>query len=108
MSEIAHLGPVELLTPKGEESERFFVDVLGMEVEGREGQSVYLRGAGGSNALGSSDASGAPEQAGNVHPERRHACLDARRVCSRGETLTLAVDPSTVHFFDPETEIALS
>jgi len=36
------------------------------------------------------------------------ACLDARRVCSRGETLTLSVDPSTVHFFDPETEIALS
>jgi multiple sugar transport system ATP-binding protein len=36
------------------------------------------------------------------------ACLDARRVCSRGETLTLSVDPSPVHFFDPETEIALS
>src|SRR5581483_8932709 len=29
-----------------EESLRFFVDVLGMEVEAREGQSVYLRGWG--------------------------------------------------------------
>lgn len=46
MSEIAHLGPVELLTPKAAESLRFFVDVLGMEVEGQEGQSVFLRGWG--------------------------------------------------------------
>ena len=46
MSEIAHLGPVELLTPKAEESLRFFVDVLGMEVEGQEGRSAYLRGWG--------------------------------------------------------------
>ena len=35
------------------------------------------------------------------------ACLDSRRVCSRGETLTLAVDPATLHFFDPQTETAL-
>ena len=35
------------------------------------------------------------------------ACLDSRRICSRGETLTLAVDPATLHFFDPETETAL-
>ena len=35
------------------------------------------------------------------------ACLDSRRACSRGETLTLAVDPATLHFFDPETETAL-
>ncbi|MFL5948001.1 MAG: TOBE domain-containing protein, partial [Gaiellaceae bacterium] len=36
------------------------------------------------------------------------ACLDSRSVCDRGELLTLAVDPATLHFFDPETEIALS
>jgi multiple sugar transport system ATP-binding protein len=35
------------------------------------------------------------------------ACLDSRRACSPGETLTLAVDPATLHFFDPETETAL-
>jgi catechol 2,3-dioxygenase len=46
LSELAHLGPVELLTPKPEQSLRFFTEVLGMEVEGREGRSVFLRGWG--------------------------------------------------------------
>jgi len=46
MSEIAHLGPVELLTPRAQESLDFFADVLGMEVEATEGRSVYLRGWG--------------------------------------------------------------
>lgn len=46
MSEIAHLGPVELLTPRGDESLRFFVDVMGMEVEAEDGPSTYLRGFG--------------------------------------------------------------
>jgi catechol 2,3-dioxygenase len=46
VSEIAHLGPVELLTPKAEASLHFFREVLGMEVEGEEGRSVYLRGWG--------------------------------------------------------------
>jgi len=44
VSEIAHLGPVELLTPDGDGSLHFFTEVLGMEVEGRDGGSVYLRG----------------------------------------------------------------
>ncbi|MEA2385448.1 MAG: catechol 2,3-dioxygenase [Solirubrobacteraceae bacterium] len=44
MSEIAHLGPVELLTPKAEESLHFFTEVMGMEIEARDGGSVYLRG----------------------------------------------------------------
>ena len=42
--DIAHLGHVELLTPKPEESLRFFVDVMGMTESGRKGDSVYLRG----------------------------------------------------------------
>jgi catechol 2,3-dioxygenase len=42
--DLAHLGHVELLTSKPEESLRFFVDVFGMTESGREGQSVYLRG----------------------------------------------------------------
>jgi catechol 2,3-dioxygenase len=46
VSEIAHLGPVELFTPKGEESLRFFVDVMGLEIEGQKGRSTYLRGWG--------------------------------------------------------------
>ena len=46
MSDVAHLGPVEVLTPEAERSLAFFVDVLGMEIEGRDGGSVYLRGWG--------------------------------------------------------------
>jgi catechol 2,3-dioxygenase len=42
--DIAHLAHVELLTPKPEESLRFFVDVMGMYESGRKGDSVYLRG----------------------------------------------------------------
>ncbi len=46
MTDIAHLGPVELLTPDAEGSLFFFTEVLGMEIEGREGASVFLRGWG--------------------------------------------------------------
>lgn len=42
--DVAHLGHVELLTPKPEESLRFFRDVMGMSVSGQEGDSVFLRG----------------------------------------------------------------
>ena len=41
--DLAHLGHVELLTPKPEESLNFFVNVFGMTESGREGDSVYLR-----------------------------------------------------------------
>jgi catechol 2,3-dioxygenase len=40
---ISQLGHVELLTPKLEESVRFFTRVLGMEETGRDGGSIYLR-----------------------------------------------------------------
>ena len=46
MTDIAHLGPVELLTPAPERSLWFFVDLLGMEIEGQDNGSVYLRGWG--------------------------------------------------------------
>ncbi|HYZ31855.1 MAG TPA: catechol 2,3-dioxygenase [Crenalkalicoccus sp.] len=42
--DVAHLGHVEVLTPKPEESLRFFTDVMGMTESGRRGGSVYLRG----------------------------------------------------------------
>ena len=40
LSQLAH---VEIITPKLEESTSFFKELMGMEVSGREGQSVYLR-----------------------------------------------------------------
>jgi catechol 2,3-dioxygenase len=42
--DLAHLAHVELLTPKPEESLRFFVDIMGMTASGKDGNSVYLRG----------------------------------------------------------------
>lgn len=42
--ELAHLGHVELFTPKPDKSLHFFVNVLGLTESGREGSSVYLRG----------------------------------------------------------------
>ena len=44
LNDVAHIAHAELLTPTPDESLRFFVDVLGMEEEDRDGQSVYLRG----------------------------------------------------------------
>ncbi len=41
--DIAHLGHVELLTPKFDASLRFFVDVMGMSVTAMAGDSAYLR-----------------------------------------------------------------
>lgn len=44
--DVAHIGHAELLSPEPESSLWFFVEVLGMEEEAREGGSVYLRGFG--------------------------------------------------------------
>ena len=41
--DVAHLGHLELLTPRPNESLRFFVDVMGMTESGRKGDSVFLR-----------------------------------------------------------------
>jgi catechol 2,3-dioxygenase len=46
MHDVAHIGHVELLTPRPDESLAFFHEVMGMEVEARHGQSVFLRGWG--------------------------------------------------------------
>src|SRR6476469_10635386 len=44
--DLAHLSHVELLTPKPDESLDYFREILGMEVAGESGDSVYLRGFG--------------------------------------------------------------
>jgi len=46
IQDLAHIHHAELLSPTPQESLDFFVDVLGMEIEAREGQSVFLRGWG--------------------------------------------------------------
>jgi len=61
LHDIAHLGHVELLTPKPNESLWYFKDILGMEVVHQEGQSVYLRAYGdyATTTLKLSEADGA-------------------------------------------------
>jgi len=44
--DIAHLGHVEILTPKIEESVEFFKKVVGLHESGRAGDSVFLRAWG--------------------------------------------------------------
>ena len=44
--DVAHVGHVELYTPRPDESLRFFTSVLGLHESGRAGDSVYLRGWG--------------------------------------------------------------
>lgn len=45
-NDLAHIGHVELLTPKIEDSLRFFQEVMGLEEEARNAGSVFLRGYG--------------------------------------------------------------
>jgi catechol 2,3 dioxygenase len=85
LHEIAHICHAELLTPKADESLRFFVDVMGMEIEAREGQSVFLRGWGDYQAyclkLTESDTSGLEHMALRTWSpealERRVAAVEA-------------------------------
>jgi catechol 2,3-dioxygenase len=44
--DLAHIHHVEILTPTPQDSLDFFVDILGMEIEHRDGRSVYLRSWG--------------------------------------------------------------
>jgi catechol 2,3-dioxygenase-like lactoylglutathione lyase family enzyme len=44
--DVAHLGHVELFTPRPDESLAFFTAVVGLHESGRLGDSVYLRGWG--------------------------------------------------------------
>ncbi len=41
--DLAHLSHIELLTPKPDESLAYFRDLLGMEIAGERGDSIYLR-----------------------------------------------------------------
>jgi catechol 2,3-dioxygenase len=44
--DLAHIAHAELLTPFPQQSLEFFTTLFGMEIEHREGQSVFLRGWG--------------------------------------------------------------
>ena len=44
--DVAHVGHIELLTPRPDDSLAFFTSVVGLHETGRSGQSVYLRAWG--------------------------------------------------------------
>jgi len=46
IGDVAHIGHAELLTPAPDETLWFFEQVMGMEVEARAAESVFLRGFG--------------------------------------------------------------
>jgi catechol 2,3-dioxygenase len=50
--DVAHIHHAELLTPTPQESLDFFTDLFGMQIESREGQSVFLRGWGETQLYG--------------------------------------------------------
>ena len=83
--DIAHLSHIELLTPKPEESLFYFRELLGMEVAGESGDSLYLRCFGdyerSSLKLTASPQSGVGHLAYRTHSpealERRVAALQA-------------------------------
>ena len=50
--DVAHIHHAELLTPDPQASLEFFTDLFGMQIEGREGQSVFLRGWGETQPYG--------------------------------------------------------
>ena len=96
--DLAHLGHMELLTPKPDESLKFFVDVMGMTVSGQKGESVYLRGWDDyerySLKLTASKTSGMEHMALRARSpqalERRVAALKVPASTSAGSTATWA------------------
>jgi catechol 2,3-dioxygenase len=104
--DLAHLSHIEVLTPKPEESLWYFRDVLGMEISGENGDSVYLRCFGDyertSFKLTASPAAGVGHLAyRTVSPEaleRRVAALDGA-----GEWLDGDVGHGAAYsFLDPD------
>jgi catechol 2,3-dioxygenase len=50
--DLAHIHHAELLTPTPQETLDFFTDLFGMQIEHRDGQSVFLRGWGETQPYG--------------------------------------------------------
>lgn len=78
--DVAHIGHVELLTPRLEESRRCFVEVLGLREVEREGDSVYLRGESEYERYGLKLTAAAQPGLGHLALRARSAVALARRV----------------------------
>ena len=79
--EIAHIGHVELLTPRFTESLEFFTRILGLAIVEESGHSAYLRGYGDYERVGFK-LTDSPE-AGLGHAAFRARSADALQACVR-------------------------
>lgn len=110
--DVAHLGHVELLTPKPAESLAFFRDVMGMTVSGEEGASVFLRGWDDyerySLVLTASTTSGLGHAAFRTRSaaalERRRAALEAEG-CAVTELPRSFGHGKAYRFLDPDGHV---
>jgi catechol 2,3-dioxygenase len=110
--DVAHLGHVELLTPKPAESLAFFRDVMGMTVSGEEGASVFLRGWDDyerySLVLTASSTSGLGHAAFRTRSaaalERRRAALEAEG-CAITELPRSFGHGKAYRFLDPDGHV---
>ncbi|WP_027284215.1 catechol 2,3-dioxygenase [Rubritepida flocculans] len=110
--DVAHLGHVELLTPRPAESLAFFRDVMGMTVSGEEGASVFLRGFDDyerySLVLTASASSGLGHAAFRT---RSAAALERRRAALEAEGCTVREVPRSFghgkayRFLDPDGHV---
>jgi catechol 2,3-dioxygenase len=109
--DVAHLGHVEMLTAKPEESLRFFTEVMGMTVSGRQGASVFLRGWDDyerySLQLTASDTSGLGHAAFRT---RSPQALERRLAALRAETEVWKTEDNFGHgtawrFRDPDGHV---
>ena len=110
--DVAHLGHVELLTPKPEESLRFFTDVMCMTVSGTKGDSVFLRGWDDYERYSLQLTASNPSRRGHAaFRTRSQAALDRRLAALRAEgTEPWAVEDSFGHgtgwrFRDPDGHV---
>jgi catechol 2,3-dioxygenase len=107
--DLAHLSHVELLTPKPDESLWYFREVLGMEIAGEDGDSVYLRGFGeyerSSLKLTAAERSGIGHIAYRTYSqaalERRAAALEAAGVAGAWNGGDVGHGPAYT-FLDPD------
>src|ERR1700734_3253726 len=80
--DVAHIGHVELLTPRLDDSVRCFTDVLGMTVVATAGDSVYLRGESEYERYGCKLTAAARPGIGHVGLRTRDGEALARRVAA--------------------------
>src|ERR1700761_78159 len=80
--DVAHIGHIELLTPRLEQSVACFTEVMGLTVADSAGDSVYLRGESEYERHGLKLTASADAGIGHIGIRTRNADALARRVAA--------------------------